>query len=197
MKRGEEHPIIERGIALHKMIRLITLTLGGEGWLNFMGNEFGHPEWVDFPREGTNWSYQHCQRQWSLLDDEKLRYSELATFDRAMIAMVRECALLEKPPAVRVHLHNDDKVLIAERGDLLLAFNFSSQHSYTDYRIEIPRSGGYRVILDSDMKCFGGHGRLDHSVIHHTLCKNPKLRLYLPSRTAMVLGREDPQEQVR
>jgi 1,4-alpha-glucan branching enzyme len=197
MKQGEHHPVIERGLALHKMIRLITIALGGEGWLNFMGNEFGHPEWVDFPREGNNWSYQHCRRQWSLLDDEELRYSELAAFDRAMIAMAHECALLEQPPAVRVHLHNDDKVLIAERGDLLLAFNFSGQQSYSDYLINVPRSGVYRVILDSDMKCFGGHGRLDHSVVHHTLCKNPKLHLYLPSRTALVLDREDPLERGR
>ena len=54
-------PKVERGVALHKMIRCITMALGGEAWLTFMGNEFGHPEWLDFPREGNGWSYQHCR----------------------------------------------------------------------------------------------------------------------------------------
>lgn len=32
------------------MIRLLTFSLGSKAYLNFMGNEFGHPEWIDFPR---------------------------------------------------------------------------------------------------------------------------------------------------
>jgi 1,4-alpha-glucan branching enzyme len=191
MKRGDNSPVIERGVALHKMIRLVTLVLGGEGWLNFMGNEFGHPEWVDFPRVGNNWSHQHCRRQWSLVDDQDLRYSELATFDRDMIALARANNLLATPKAQRLYVHNDAKVLIVERGNLIFAFNFSHLHSYSDCRFEVPKGGCYRVVLDSDANVFGGHGRVDPGITHHTLCKNPKLRLYLPSRTALVLIREE------
>ena len=191
MKRGDNSPVIERGVALHKMIRLVTLVLGGEGWLNFMGNEFGHPEWVDFPRVGNNWSHQHCRRQWPLVDDQDLRYSELATFDRDMIALARANNLLATPKAQRLYVHNDAKVLIVERGNLIFAFNFSHLHSYSDCRFEVPKGGCYRVVLDSDANVFGGHGRVDPGITHHTLCKNPKLRLYLPSRTALVLIREE------
>jgi 1,4-alpha-glucan branching enzyme len=69
--------VVTRGMALHKMIRLITFALGGEGYLTFMGNEFGHPEWIDFPREGNNWSYHYAIRRWDIADDNNLRYSRL------------------------------------------------------------------------------------------------------------------------
>jgi 1,4-alpha-glucan branching enzyme len=92
MAKDDPHPVIERGIALHKLIRLVTLVLGGEGWLNFMGNEFGHPEWLDFPREGNGWSFHYCRRQWSLVDNPDLKYHWLADFDRAMIDLApRRC----------------------------------------------------------------------------------------------------------
>ncbi|NNM30090.1 MAG: 1,4-alpha-glucan-branching enzyme, partial [Akkermansiaceae bacterium] len=123
MRIDDEHPVIERGIALHKMIRLLTLAAGGEGWLNFIGNEFGHPEWVDFPREGNDWSYHHCRRQWSLLDNRELRYRFLAAFDRAMVRNAGQHKILSAPPAQLLHVHNDNKVLICERGRLIFAFN--------------------------------------------------------------------------
>jgi|TARA_B110001450_G_scaffold246123_1_gene259899 1,4-alpha-glucan branching enzyme len=66
------------------MIRLLTASLGGDAYLNFMGNEFGHPEWIDFPREGNNNSYHYCRRQWSLFDNQDLRYSQLGEWDKAM-----------------------------------------------------------------------------------------------------------------
>ena len=75
---------VSRGMALHKMIRLLTQTLGGEAYLNFMGNEFGHPEWIDFPREGNGNSYDYCRRQWNLMYDTNLRYGQLGDFDKAM-----------------------------------------------------------------------------------------------------------------
>jgi 1,4-alpha-glucan branching enzyme len=91
-------PVIERGMALHKMIRLISHGLGGEGYLNFMGNEFGHPEWLDFPREGNdsrydrvfNTSYHYARRQYNLIDDRMLRYKYLYAFDKAMQHLHKE-----------------------------------------------------------------------------------------------------------
>ena len=188
MGREDRHPVVERGVALHKMIRLITLTLGGEGWLNFMGNEFGHPEWVDFPREGNDWSYEYCRRQWSLADNAKLRYGQLGAFDRAMLALARDHNLLACDPAQRLHLHNDEKVLVAERGNLLFAFNFSPDQSYSDYEVHVPKAGEFGIALDSDAVEFGGHGRVDPEVRHFTSGKDPVLSLYLPSRTALVLA---------
>jgi len=187
MDKASDSYVIDRGIALHKMIRLVTLAFGGEGWLCFMGNEFGHPEWVDFPREGNDWSYHHCRRQWSLVDNPGLRYRELAAFDRAMVRFARERDIPGRPPARQLHVHNDDKVLAGERGNCLFAFNFSPDRSFPDYRMQVPKSGPYRVCLDSDAAEFGGHGRIDPSVVHHTMGDPPVLSLYLPTRTAVVL----------
>ncbi len=187
MNRDDHSPIIDRGIALHKMIRLLTLAAGGEAWLNFMGNEFGHPEWVDFPREGNDWSYHHSRRQWSLADDPNLRYADLAAFDRAMIAFAKQRDLPACLPAQPLHVHNEDHVLIMERGNCLLAFNFSPERSYPDYRFRVPGAGSFRVALESDAAGFGGHGRIDPEILHHTFGESPELSLYLPSRTALVL----------
>ena len=187
MRKDEQHPVIERGIALHKMIRLLTFLAGGEGWLSFIGNEFGHPEWVDFPREGNDWSYQHCRRQWSLADDEKLRYGDLATFDQEMMALAAATEVLATSPAQLLHLHNDDKVLIGERGNLIFAFNFSATESFADYKFSAHRPGTFRVLLDTDSETTGGHGRVDCSVLHGTAEGTNELSLYLPARSALVL----------
>ena len=189
MNREELHPDIERGIALHKMIRLITLAFGGEGWLNFMGNEFGHPEWVDFPREGNNWSYHHCRRQWSLVDNPELRYCDLRAFDQAMITLARETELLATDPAQILHVHNEDQILIGERGNLIFAFNFSCNDSYPNYRCRAHAPGTYRIALDSDAAAFGGHNRVDADMDYPAKGDPPSLSLYLPTRTALVLAK--------
>ncbi|NIP96034.1 MAG: 1,4-alpha-glucan-branching enzyme, partial [Akkermansiaceae bacterium] len=129
---------------------------------------------------------QHCRRQWSLVDDPSLRYTDLAGFDRAMVGWARERDLPASPPARLLHLHNEEKVLIAERGNCLLALNFSPDQSYPDYHFPAPE-GRYRVVLDSDATEFGGHGRIDPGVVHHTAGKASELSLYLPSRTALIL----------
>lgn len=184
---------VERGVALHKMIRLITLATAGHGYLNFMGNEFGHPEWIDFPRPGNNWSYHYARRQWHLRDDPNLKYHALDLFDQAMIAMARELRLFSVAWANRLCSHTEDKVLIFERAGLILAFNFHPVHSYSDYAFPVPR-GSYRVILDSDDSVFGGHDRIDRTIRHFSLsAEHPdhpphRLSLYLPCRTAIVLA---------
>lgn len=187
MMRSDEDPGIIRGTSLHKMIRLITLIVGGEGWLSFMGNEFGHPEWIDFPRAGNDWSYQHSRRQWSLVDNGELRYGQLAAFDRAMLALSGTHNLLEQAPATRIHLDQQNKVLALMRGDILFVFNFSPDHSYPDYRIAVPAAGAYRIVLDSDARDFGGLGRVEDEQEHVTVGNNPELPLYLPNRTALAL----------
>jgi 1,4-alpha-glucan branching enzyme len=184
MAKDDPNPVIERGIALHKMIRLITFALGGEGWLNFMGNEFGHPEWLDFPREGNGWSFHHCRRQWSLVDNPELKYPWLNEFDRQMIALGQR--LLNAPPAKQLNLDPANKVLCAERGGLLLVFNFSVDRSIPGYEFSVPGKGSYRVLLDTDSVETGGQGRIDRSIAHHVSPKG-KLAIYTPARTAQVL----------
>ena len=186
MNTDSENDVIERGIALHKMIRLFTLVCGGEGWLNFMGNEFGHPEWLDFPREGNSWSYQHCRRQWSLVDGPELRYQHLQNFDREMIHLTREHKILASGYAEQLWVHNDDKVIAIQRGGLVFVFNFHPEKSFPDYPIPAPQEGTYTTILDSDSPDNGGHQRLDSSSTHVT-DKEQKIRLYLPSRTCIAL----------
>lgn len=155
---------IERGIALHKMIRLLTHGLGGEGWLNFIGNEFGHPEWLDFPRVGNNESYKYARRQFNLVDDDLLRYKFLNKFDAAMNKVEEEYKWLVNQQFVSKK-HQDDKVVVFERGNkgLLWIFNFHSNKSFSDYSVGCNLSGKYKIVLDTDSVEFGGQGRLDHS----------------------------------
>jgi len=183
---------VDRGLALHKMIRLETLASAGHGYLNFMGNEFGHPEWIDFPRAGNNWSYHYARRQWPLRDDPALVYHFLADFDKAMIELARLTRLLEDPqPRLRLE-HCDGQLLGFERAGLLLLFNFHASRSYTDYPVEAT-PGEYRLILDTDARYFGGHGRLHPNQVYHTRPESPGgrqvLLAYLPARAALVLHR--------
>jgi 1,4-alpha-glucan branching enzyme len=183
---------VDRGIALHKLIRLITLATAGHGYLNFMGNEFGHPEWIDFPREGNNWSYHYARRQWHLADDKNLKYWQLDQFDKAMIALAKKEKLLASPATHQLWEHNDDKVLIFQRAGLIFAFNFHPTRSFSDYQFQAP-AGRYRIVLNSDDARFGGHGRVDNTQAHLTLPPTHphhpphRLSLYLPNRTALVL----------
>lgn len=161
-------PTIDRGIALHKMIHFITMALGGEGYLNFMGNEFGHPEWIDFPREGNNWSYDKCRRQWNLVDTDHLRYQFMNAFDRAMNMLDEEFAFLASSKQMVSSANNDDKVIVFERGDLVFVFNFHPENTYDGYKVGCDLPGKYRVALDSDALEFGGHGRVGNDVDHFT-----------------------------
>uniref|UniRef100_A0AAY4B080 1,4-alpha-glucan branching enzyme n=1 Tax=Denticeps clupeoides TaxID=299321 RepID=A0AAY4B080_9TELE len=157
------NPVIDRGIQLHKMIRLITHSLGGEGYLNFMGNEFGHPEWLDFPRQGNNESYHYARRQFNLVDMDHLRYQQLYAFDRDMNRTEDKYGWLSAPPAFVSAKHEGDKVIVFERANVLFIFNFHPSNSYSGYRVGVGAPGKYTIKLDSDAVQYGGHGRLDHS----------------------------------
>jgi 1,4-alpha-glucan branching enzyme len=189
MAVDDDNAIIDRGIALHKIIRLFTQVSGGDGWLNFMGNEFGHPEWLAFPREGNDWSYHYCRRQWSLVDNPDLRYKYMNAFDVSMIHLVEKHKILACAPAQQLYVHNDDQILAAERGNLIFVFNLSPQQSFPDYLIPVIQQGNYRVVLNSDSSENGGHQRIDESIIHSTN-EHHQLSLYLPSRTCMVLEKQ-------
>ncbi len=180
--------IIDRGIALHKMIRLATLAAGGEGWLNFMGNEFGHPEWIDFPREGNGNSYKYCRRQWSLVDNDLLRYRHLNTFDRAMVELAKRTDLLSAPPARPLNMDEKNQVMSFERAGLVFVFNWSGTRAIPDYKLPAPAHGEWKVVLDSDSSAFGGLDRQDHRVNHFT-DRTQNLSLYLLPRTVTVLAR--------
>lgn len=180
--------VIDRGIALHKMIRLVTLAAGGEGWLNFMGNEFGHPEWIDFPRDGNDHSFLYCRRQWSLVDNELLRYRFLNNFDIAMIRLARESELLASPPARPLNMDESNQVMAFERAGLLFVFNWNGRAALPDYELPAPSPGEWEVVLDSDSPDFAGLGRQDPSV-HHFTDDAENLSLYLLPRTALVLRR--------
>jgi 1,4-alpha-glucan branching enzyme len=186
---------VDRGMALHKLIRLITLTTAGDGYLNFMGNEFGHPEWIDFPREQNNWSFKYARRQWHLVDDPSLRYRQLACFDQDMIRLAKNSRLVKAESIHLIHIHEADQVIVFMRAGLMFAFNFHPACSFTDYRFAAP-PGAYQMILDSDALKYGGHNRLKPDQTHTTLADSATpasphmLSLYLPTRTAIVLKRQ-------
>ena len=191
MSKLTESLVVDRGIALHKMIRLLTSSLAGEGYLNFMGNEFGHPEWIDFPREGNGWSYHYCRRQWSLVEDDLLRYGGLNEFDKAMIKLLKEEKILEKSPVNR-WMHKEDKILIYTKGDVVFVFNFNPTKSFEGYYIPTGKTGKYQVVLTTDDAQFGGFSRVNTSHKYQAT-KTPAdwkgFSCYLPARTAMVFKR--------
>ena len=185
-----EDVAVERGIALHKMIRLATLGAAGDGYLSFMGNEFGHPEWIDFPREGNQWSYAYARRQWRLAEDENLRFQHLAAFDRDLMAFAQAYGLPGGQDEVLLHTDEETKVLAWLRAGLVFVFNFHPNRSFTDYRIPAA-PGTYRTVLDTDRRTYGGFNRQAPDVFHHTVADRIErhfLSLYLPTRTALVLA---------
>ena len=186
----DKNVIIDRGMSLHKMIRLVTIGTAADGYLNFMGNEWGHPEWIDFPREGNGWSYDHARRLWSLVDDENLRFRFLNVFDKSMIQMVNDTRVFHWRPEPLVR-DNERQVLIFTRGDYLFVFNFNPEKSFPDYVFDAP-SGKYTMVLNTDNKNFDGVGRIDEEVEHFTRYVSPgrgQLSLYVPARTGFVLRR--------
>ncbi len=200
MRKDQQNLIVDRGIALHKMIRLATLTCAGGSYLNFMGNEFGHPEWIDFPREGNDWSFENARRIWSLSENETLRYHWLSDFDKALINWVREVELLDIPEVNWCYDNKEDKVLVYQRGDYLVVFNFHPVQSYTDYGIAYEPSK-FRIIINTDEGRFGGQDRLDSNMTYYTrpmagLTSKHQLHLYLPARTAVILKKQ-PFKRVR
>ncbi len=182
---------VDRGLALHKMIRLITIATGRGGYLNFMGNEFGHPEWIDFPREGNGWSYKYARRQWNLVEDENLCYKFLAQFDREMVNFVRDYKLLDADKPIMIHSHCDNHLIAFERGNnILFVFNFHPHKSFYDYKITV-LEGEYIQLFNSDSYRFGGYENIKEHQIHITIKnkkdKNSYLSLYLPPRTVQIL----------
>jgi 1,4-alpha-glucan branching enzyme len=195
MRKDQPNLIVERGLALHKMIRLVTLSTAGGAYLNFMGNEFGHPEWIDFPREGNGWSYKHARRLWSIAENPDLRYHWLYDFDKEMINFAASKHLLGIASVDKVVENNPDKVLAFHRGAYLFVFNFNSMQSFTDYGIPLG-AGKYRIILNTDSGRFGGQDRIDEKLVYYTLPvagidSQHFLKLYLPARTAIVFEREE------
>jgi 1,4-alpha-glucan branching enzyme len=202
MAKNKQSLVIDRGLALHKMIRLITISTAGAGYLNFMGNEFGHPEWIDFPREGNQWSYLHARRQWSLMENDSLRYHFLSDFDREMIKIIRDNNCLNEPFPNKCFDQEQNQVLAYTRGGLLFIFNFNPTQSFSDYGIKTS-AGKYKLMLDSDDRLFGGFGRIDHSVTFYTQSlgklatgSDNILKIYLPARVAIVL-KKVPTPRVR
>ncbi len=185
MVKGDDNVEVARGVAVHKLLRMLTMGLGGEGYLNFMGNEFGHPEWVDFPREGNDWSYQYARRQWSLVDNERLKYGELGAFDRELMRVGE--LVLEAGQVELLNVDQGNQCLQFERGGLVFAVNLSPERSIADYEFRVREEGQYEVVLCSDDLVFGGFGRVDRAVSYPTV--DGKLRVYLPARTGMVFGR--------
>lgn len=197
MSVDSKSPVVDRGIALDKMIKLVTLSTAGNGYLNFMGNEFGHPEWIDFPREGNGWSYKYARRQWSLTEPDYLRYKYLQNFDQAMIHLEKKFSFLDESPELLV-ADEIKKVLIFKRKNCIFALNFNPVSSFADYGFSAPR-GEYSVVLDSDEKEYDGFGRISVGERHTAILeKSPNgsqkydcsLYLYLPCRCAIVLERQ-------
>lgn len=192
-RRGDENERVHRGIALHKMIRLVTASTINGGYLNFMGNEFGHPEWIDFPREGNGWSYKYARRQWNLVDNPDLDYHFLGDFDKDMLAALKLVKNIQKTPVQEIWHNDGDQILAYMRGDLIFVFNFSPTRSFADYGFLVP-TGSYDVVLNTDAIKYGGNGLADDSVTHLTnydpaYVNEHKewLKLYIPARSAVVL----------
>lgn len=192
MSTETEDPVVSRGIALHKMIRLVTFALGGEAWLNFMGNEFGHPEWVDFPRDGNGHSFQYARRQWSLADSPGLRYAGLRQFDQALMELDARYGILEDPFIELLMIDEERRLLVFRRGPLVFATNWSPDHSYADLDMPVPDRSDYISLIDTNRLLFGGYGSIVPDALYPVrgaaiAGREQGVRIYLPARSAQVL----------
>ena len=187
MSKSIPNIIIDRGIALHKMIRLFTISLGGNAWLNFMGNEFGHPEWIDFPRLENEWSYKHARRQWSLVDDENLKFHWMSDFDKAMLQFVKESNVMNADPAWLLNADEENKTIVFERNNLIFVFNWGAK-SLPDYEINVKDTGDYKIVFSTDDRCFGGFENISKDVIFPSEQRENQvfMKIYNVSRTATV-----------
>ncbi len=198
MAKDKESLIIDRAMAIHKMARLFTLSAGGEAYLTFMGNEFGHPEWIDFPREGNGWSHHYCRRQWSLMENDALRYRYLYEFDKDMIRMAKDNFLPQEKRLDLLLDRSEEKILAFTRNDLLFAFNFHPSVSVTGVRIQVPRSSKYEVLISSDDGKYGGYDRIAHMEYETKKDKYGNyLELYLPARSSVCLKEIKPKKKKR
>ena len=198
MDRACENLVVDRGMALHKMIRLFTISTGGDAYLNFMGNEFGHPEWIDFPREGNNWSYGYARRQWSLRDNGFLRYAFWADFDEAMIELIKENKVMSDGYPYNLMMDEENKTMVYSHRDLIFVFNWHPTAAIPDYELPVHEAGKYEVVLSTDEKRFGGLARQKQGEEHFTFNVEgedgtlyPRLKIYNTSRTAIVLKKVD------
>ena len=179
--------IVDRGVALHKMIRFFTISLGGNAWLNFMGNEFGHPEWIDFPRQENEWSYKHARRQWSLVDNTDLKYYWLNEFDKEMLKFVKENDIMNSEPAWLMNADEEHKTIVFERNNLIFVFNWGSE-SIPDYEINVKNTGDHEIVFSSDDSRFGGFENIDKETVFPTEVRDGQvfMKIYNVSRTAVV-----------
>ncbi len=187
--------VIDRAMALHKMIRLFTLVAGGEAYLTFMGNEFGHPEWIDFPREGNGWSHHYCRRQWSLMWNDDLKYRYLYDFEYDMIRVCKENHVLAQGYGDLLLDKRPEKMLAVERGGLLFAFNFHPTQSLSNVLVPVSEAGEYTVEFSTDDWKYGGYGQVYHMTYPTKKFEGKNyLELYLPARTAIAM-KAKPQEK--
>eukprot|EP00792_Barthelona_sp_PAP020_P011594 TRINITY_DN568_c0_g1_i1.p1 TRINITY_DN568_c0_g1~~TRINITY_DN568_c0_g1_i1.p1 ORF type:complete len:703 (-),score=199.67 TRINITY_DN568_c0_g1_i1:15-2084(-) len=190
-------PIVERGISLLKLIRSLTMFLGGKSYLNFMGNEFGHPEWIDFPTPANGWSHHYCRRQWGLKSDGLLRYQHILHFDRKLMHLDAKYRLLEADiPAYVVLTHNEQKLISFDKKNLLFIFNFHPSSSFVDHKIPVRFAGKYTIVFHSDEIEDGGHDRIKlggefFTEVDNYMGQNQSLKVYIPSRCLIVLERLD------
>lgn len=187
MSKSIPNIVVDRGVALHKMIRLFTISLGGDAWLNFMGNEFGHPEWIDFPRLDNGWSYKYARRQWSLVDDKNLKFHWLADFDKEMLKFIKENNILTANPAWLMNADEENKTIVFERNNLIFVFNWGTK-SIPDYKINVKNTGDYEIIFSTDESRFGGYDNIDRNVVFPSEQSESQvfMRIYNVSRTATV-----------
>ncbi|MCQ2252112.1 MAG: alpha-amylase family glycosyl hydrolase [Bacteroidales bacterium] len=188
MADNRQNPVIDRGIALHKMLRAFTIVNGGQAYMNFMGNEFGHPEWIDFPREGNGWSYQHARRQWSLLEKGFLRYHFLNDFDEALIKLIKEYPVMQDLYGQQLNMDQANQTICEKKGGLIFVFNFHTSACIPDYTFYVPEAGVYKLILNSDDKQFGGFGRIEGDNEYFSMEKDGHqvLSIYNVNRSVLV-----------
>jgi 1,4-alpha-glucan branching enzyme len=191
MQKSDQNIIVDRGINLHNIIRFLTISLGGEAYLNFMGNEFGHPEWIDFPREGNNWSYHYARRQWSLLKNDQLKYQYMAKFEKAMIEFIKDHNVLKSDIARELWVDESNNILVFEKANLVFVFNFHPNNSPFSYTIQTHKAGPYELIFNSDQSNFGGFDRIqgNNNYIAKIEDDLSKMKIYSPNRSLQVYKR--------
>ncbi|KAF1493852.1 1,4-alpha-glucan-branching enzyme, partial [Eudyptula minor novaehollandiae] len=162
-------PVIDRGIQLHKMIRLITHALGGESYLNFMGNlllyyVLNFNKHLDLLEQAQKRATKMIRGMEHLSScEERLRELRLFSLEKRRLwgHLIAASQYLKG-----AYKKEGGKLFSRACCDRTRGNGFKLKEGR--FRLDIRKNSlivifKYKILLDSDAAEYGGHQRLDHS----------------------------------
>ena len=180
---------VHLAVAVVNVAKSIVFFLGGEAWMSFIGNEFGHPDWVEFPTPDNDDCFEYAYRKWYLATDSALMYEKMAAFDRDLMHQRKIAVTWDESYMTAPLLDDNRKLSVFHRDRVVLVCNTTTDVSYEDVWVPVPEQGNYRVILSTEEHRYGGYGRVNENMQYATIAVdgNAYIRLYVPSMSAIFM----------